>query len=294
MRTVKYPRIARFLAVALSLSLPGIACPAPGNDAITQDRIDSVGRLVSKSSAARKVIDSGDPSALAKHREAQSLHAAAQAAYRDNDLAGAKELIAKATQAMFEAAHIADQGGDRKHKQQNDFEARLASVNALLTAYERIVAEKGADERSAGETRAFIAAKVDEAQSLEKQRKMGGAREVLDQAYLSAKIAIEQLRGGDTLVRHLNFASKEEEYDYEVDRNDTHRMLVDILLQEKMRNSSGVEKLVQQFMSKAEKLRSQADAQAADGAYDAAVETLELSTREIVRAIRSAGVYIPG
>jgi hypothetical protein len=294
MRTVKYPRIARFLAVTLSLSLPGTACLAAGNDDITQDRIDSVGRLVSKSSAARKVIDSGDPNALAKHREAQSLHAAAQAAYRDDDLAGAKELIAKATRAMFEAAHIADQGGDRMQKQQDDFAARLSSVNALLTAYERIVVEKGADERSAGETRASIAAKVDEAQSLEKQQKLDRAREVLDQAYLSAKLAIEQLRGGDTLVRHLNFASKEEEYNYEVDRNDTHRMLVDILLQEKLSKSNGVQKLVQQFMTKAGKLRSQAEAQAADGAYDAAVETLELSTREIVRAIRSAGVYIPG
>ena len=294
MRTVEYPRIARLLVMVLALSLPGSACLAAGNGDITQDRIDSVGRLVNKSSAARKVIDSGDPGALAKHREAQSLHAAAQAAYRKNDLAGAKELIGKATRAMFEAAHIADQGGNRLEKRQHDFDQRLASVDALLKAYQRIVTEKGADKQRADETRAFITAKVGEAQSLKREEKLEKAREVLDEAYLSAKIAIEHLRGGDTLVRHLNFASKAEEYDYELDRNDTHRMLVDILLQEKMRNSSGVEKLVQQFMVKAARLRSQAEQEAGGGKYEAAVKTLELSTKEIVRAIRSAGVYIPG
>jgi hypothetical protein len=92
----------------------------------------------------------------------------------------------------------------------------------------------------------------------------------------------------------LNFASSEEEYHYEVDRNDTHRMLVDVLLKEKMNTNWGIEAMVNKFMESADKLRARADEQASDGEYENAIGTMEESTKEIVRAIRSAGIYIPG
>ena len=117
---------------------------------------------------------------------------------------------------------------------------------------------------------------------------------MLDEAYVAAKVAIEHLRGGETLVRSLNFASSEEEYHYEVDRNDTHRMLVDVLLKEKMKTNWGIEAMVNKFMESADKLRTRADEQASDGEYENAIGTMEQSTKEIVRAIRSAGIYIPG
>lgn len=295
MRTIEYPRVAGLIVLALAFGLPDAACLAADQDEVIKSRIESVGRLVGSSSAAKRVVASGNAEALAKHREAQSLHESAQAAYREQDLDGARALLTNATQLMFEAARLAETGDARAEKRHKDFDQRMASVDALLKAYERIVEEKGADKQRAGEARAFITAKVEEAQSLERAEKLEPAREALDEAYLSAKIAIEQLRDGDTLVRHLNFASEEEEYDYELDRNDTHRMLVDILLQEKLSKAKGsMEKTVQQFMSKAERLRSKAEEQAAGGEYGAAVNTLELSTKEIVRAIRSAGVYIPG
>ena len=92
----------------------------------------------------------------------------------------------------------------------------------------------------------------------------------------------------------LNFASKEEEYHYELDRNDTHQMLVTVLLEEKMADSAGVAKMVNVFLDKARLLREEGDRQAARGDFEAAVQTLEESTKELVRAIRSGGIYIPG
>jgi hypothetical protein len=41
-------------------------------------------------------------------------------------------------------------------------------------------------------------------------------------------------------------------------------------------------------------LRKQADEQAQRREYEAGVKSLEDSTRELQRAIRAAGVYIPG
>ena len=115
----------------------------------------------------------------------------------------------------------------------------------------------------------------------------------LDEACAVAKMEISDLRGGDTLVRSLHFATKEEEYRYEIDRNDTHKMLVQILLNEK-RGTPGIDAMVQKFLEQAAKLRAAAEERAAKKDFEEGVKMLEDSTKELVRAIRGAGIYIPG
>jgi DNA-directed RNA polymerase subunit L len=100
------------------------------------------------------------------------------------------------------------------------------------------------------------------------------------------------LRGGDTIVRTLNFASKAEEYLYEIDRNDAHRMLVQMLLKDK--RGGATDTMVDHAVAEAARLRAQAEDEAGRRNHEAAVRTLEESTRELVKAIRGAGVYIPG
>jgi len=107
------------------------------------------------------------------------------------------------------------------------------------------------------------------------------------------KVSIESIRSGQTLVRSLQFETKEQEYLYEVDRNETHSMLISLLVDEKNKTDN-VKKKVKKFVEEARLLRQQADAYAAEDAYDIAIELLEQSTKQLVRAIRSAGVYIPG
>ena len=107
------------------------------------------------------------------------------------------------------------------------------------------------------------------------------------------KVTIESIRSGQTLVRSLRFASKEEEYHYEIDRNDTHSMLIGLLVDEKKKSDAMRQKIVD-YVAQADLLRQQAEAYAKDGAHEQAIELLEQSTRQLVRAIRSAGIYIPG
>ena len=125
------------------------------------------------------------------------------------------------------------------------------------------------------------------------QGKGDEARSMLDAAYESVKASLEQLRGGDTLVRELNFETPEDEYLYELDRNDTHRMLVEVLLAEKMQ-ASPMRKTADAFISKAGELRQEAEEAAGKKKFEDAIRLLEESTTEFIRAIRSAGVYIPG
>jgi hypothetical protein len=103
-------------------------------------------------------------------------------------------------------------------------------------------------------------------------------------------VSIEALRRGDTLVRSLQFASPREEYDYEIDRNDTHRMLIGVVLADR-KEAAGA---MQPGIDRAAALRADAEAQARRGGGAAAIRLLEDATRELVRAIRAGGLYIPG
>ncbi len=260
----------------------------------TSSRLQSLEKLLATSSAAQQIKESDNQAAKGKHEQAVELFERAQLAQSQGDEQQAADLLKQATNTMFEATRMIKKDESFMAKDVRDFDERKASVDALCTAYETIAKEKGIDEATEHELHAFVHKRVDQAVALKQQDRVKEGRNLLDEAYVAAKVAIEHLRGGETLVRSLSFSSSEEEYHYEVDRNDTHRMLVDVLLKEKMKTNGNMQTMVNKYMGKAEQLRVQADKQAAAGEYEEAVSTLERSTKEIVRAIRSAGIYIPG
>ena len=106
-------------------------------------------------------------------------------------------------------------------------------------------------------------------------------------------LAVEHSRSGETLTRELNFDTPKDEYEYELDRNDTHRMLVTVLLEEKLKSDS-IRNRVAGFMEAAVQYREAAMGHADAGRYEEAIDALELSTNELVKVIRGGGVYIPG
>lgn len=293
-RPMRLARVACIVWLAAAGAMPVAAqqeAPAPKVEidrTQLERRIAAVATLIEKSSAARQIEASGDARALEKRERARQIHRKAQQAFQAGENAQASRLLAEASAQMFEAVRLAAPEQITEKKARDDFAARVDSVKALLAAQKRISTEKQGTPGSA-EAVQTVEKLLAEAERLAAANNVPRARAQLDQAYLVAKAAIGSLRGGDTLVRLLQFASKEEEYRYEIDRNDTHQMLIRVLLQEK-----GDRPQVRGFLDKARELRAQAETAAASGDHGAAIRLLEDSTRELVRAIRGAGVYIPG
>jgi hypothetical protein len=278
--------------LGLALLVSGVAPSAAPSAEALESRLANLERLIEHSSGAKRIQTSGVPEALAHRERALAVHAEARERLQAGDLDGSGRLLDQATQEMMSAIRLAGRPAAMDDKKRKDFETRAESIAALLEALERIGAEKGAADMAAQVT-ADVNTLVAKARQLEQADKLDEGRRSLNAAYEMATGAIEELRGGDTLVRALEFASKEEEYRYELDRNDTHQMLIKVLVQEK-RASAGVDKMVTMYVQKAETLRVEAKRQAGTGDFDKAVVTLEQSTKELVRAIRSAGIYIPG
>lgn len=256
-------------------------------------RLESVAKLLETSSAAVQIESSKDARAIARREKAREAYKAARDAFNAGDMQAASRSLTESSTLMFEAVRFAAPQDVTDKKLENDFNARHESVKALRDAYKRIAAEKpGA--KGVNETVASIDKSVAEALKLAGAGKYPEGRVALDRAYLVAKAGIGSLREGDTLVRSLNFASKEEEYRYEIDRNDTHRMLIKVLVDEKRATMPQLDKQVTKFTNKADELRAAAEASAAAKDFARAVGLLEEATAELVRAIRNAGVYIPG
>jgi hypothetical protein len=278
--------------VALLLGLLVATANAQDREQVER-RGQSIGTLIETSSAARQIESSGEASARERRDTARLIHREALVALRDGDLNQANKLLDQAAREMMTGARLAkpEQVAGEKHKR--DYETRLESARALLAAQQRITQEKSAGREAQDATR-NIERQIGDAQKLAEMNRFEEARPVLDRAYLTARVSIEAMRRGDTLVRSLNFGSKREEYDYEIDRNDTHRMLITVLLADRKDAAGDMPAGMQTFTDQATRLRSEAEAQARKGDHPAAIKLLEDSTRELVRAIRSGGIYIPG
>lgn len=283
------PAISWLTAFAMSLCVEATA----QDQATLERRLQSVGTLIESSSAARQIESSGISQARERRDNARLLHREARAALQGGDTTGSARLLDQATREVMEGARLARPEQVVGEKNRRDFELRLQSTRALLAAQQRIAQEKSAPAEVQEATRQ-IQADIVRAESLVAQGQIDDARGVLDRAYLRARVSIESLRRGDTLVRSLNFASRQEEYAYELDRNETHRMLITVLLADRRDKLGAMPASMQDFVDRAGGLRREAEVAAGRGDPATAIRLLEDSTRELVRAIRAGGVYIPG
>jgi hypothetical protein len=282
------------LAVALAGLFPAASFAQDAKPAASQEpsqverRLQSVRTLVEASSAARQIEASANPRAASERAEARASVRLAEEAHAARDEKSATTLLDNAARHMLEGVRLAAGESGRASSQERDIGARIESAQALLAAQKRIAAEKAA--AGGEETARQIERLIKEARAELDARRYPQAQALAQQGYLLAKASIGSMRGGDTLVRTLKFANKEEEYHYEVDRYDTHRMLVDLLAKKQAADDASG----RQAIARAADLRREAEAMAGRGEHAAAIGVLENATRELVRAIRAAGVFIPG
>lgn len=294
-------KAAFFAAICATLVVSSVGAQAQGAPSAvapkmavpTQEQIErkveNVRTLLTSSSAAKQIESSGNADAKARRGEALAMLAQAEKLLAKGDLAEANRLLAEAPKILFGAARLAAPEQIVGDKQKRDYENRLASVRELLGAQKRIGEEKQAADIK--QTTESVEVLIMRAEEVAKGGDFVEAKQVLDQAYLYAKTAVTSMRAGDTLVRSLTFASKAEEYHYELDRNDTHQLLLKVLIEQQGKT---LPQFAEKFIATAGDLRQSAEAAAAKGDHAEGVRLLEESTNNLAKAIRSAGVFIPG
>lgn len=277
------------VALAFAALISGATAAATDDDDPLAKRLAMVHTLLYDSSAAKQVMNKGTEPALAKRREAIRHYETAMSG-GDVETRGAQ--LNQAVALLYEAVALVKNGANGDEKAHRDFANRKSSLDALLAAHARIMDEKGKSQ-----LHTLLLAEIEEdadmADSLMAEGKVAEARAHLDKAYEVTMLSVEHARDGETLTRELKFETPRDEYAYELDRNDTHRMLVTVLLKDKLENEA-TKKRVSGFLEAADQYREAALEHAEAGRFEDAIGALELSTNELVKVIRGAGVYIPG
>ena len=275
-------------------SFPARAAPLPENKEQLERRLAAMAILVEKSSAAKQIEASAIPQAMALRVKARELRQQADDTIKAGNYVKASALLDQVAKTMLESVRLAAPEQVTGKKKQRDFDNRMESVKTLLAAQQRISAEKRLGTKGT-ETSDTIAAKLRDAAALAAGGKLDEGRMLLDQVYLTTKLAVEGLRHGDTMVRSLHFASKQEQYRYELDRNDTHKMLIKVLLEKKRASNATLDNsAIQRHLQLATDSRKNAEAAATKLDFESGIRLLEDSTKQLVAAIRSAGVFVPG
>src|SRR5262245_32452108 len=119
------------------------AAQAPATQASIESRLASLETLIEKSSAAQAVEKSAVPEAQAARSKAREALKAARTAHASGDEAGAERQLAEARQHMMRAVRVSAPGVRQADQTKLDFDRRLESTRALITAQKRVSAEKG-------------------------------------------------------------------------------------------------------------------------------------------------------
>lgn len=282
--------IRPFILFALcGLALSGIADTQKSQ---IENRVDNMFKLLNESSGAKQVINGFSTEARETRKQAIDLYDKARESLNSGNDDAAAKLLGQSAKLMFEAIKLSTPTAMIEEKIIVDYGRRKKSVIALKDAFNRISDENN-EQDSKAKVNKQLEKLVRQADRLLNNGASSEARTEIDKAYHLLKVSIEAIRSGQTLVRSLNFDSPKEEYLYEIDRNDTHSMLVGLLTDEKQQSVS-IKNNIVKFVEAANILRKQAESYAAENAFEQAIEILEQSTRQLVRAIRSAGIYIPG
>lgn len=271
----------------------GVLADPPEVDQLKQN-IQFTERLVNESEAAKKIASSSDDGAKSLQAKARQLLETAKQALQKGDHNAVSQALNQAKMTMFQAMRSGSVGAEVKsQKRDQDFKRRLASAEALLASQRKYAKENNLNG-DAIDTARHVEEALLKARKQFDQGQYDSANQLVEDAYLSIKLSLTKLRTGQTIVRSLHFATKEEEYKYELDRNNTHNMLVEVVLKEKLAANPRLSYIVDMNMKIARDLRVKAEQQANSGDFEAAIKTLEDSTGQIIRAIRAAGIYIPG
>jgi len=171
-----------------------------------------------------------------------------------------------------------------------DFKARRSQIDSFIRSLE---AGSDAASLSPWTGRLAVAKKgLQQADAHYDQEKYAEAHARLVSIYEDVVVIVGEARRNQSIVYRLAFATPADEYAYELERNKSYEILVDIAIAEKPNPDKALRPYILKLVGQSRELREQAGAQAASGDHLKAIGTLEDATKHLVKALRSAGVMV--
>lgn len=263
----------------------------PVTEISVKQKANVVIKLLTKSVIVKSIKNSSNNEAKATLKKARSLLGEANADLGAGNFAKADKTLNRSINLITMTARQVVTKEDRRSRMKKRYTARRDAVRAILQAYDRVAKEKGLT--TGQEIRDEVVQNLNKGEELFRQNKLTEAIEVTNGTYLLATQITRKLRQGDVLVRRLSFKNKEEEYVYEIDRNDSHFLFLKMALKRKAPHPMYLKK-IEKLRDLAQALREDAETKAGKNRHEEAISVLGDGTKHLIRAIRMAGIFIPG
>lgn len=161
-------------------------------------------------------------------------------------------------------------------------------VDMFILAFDRVAEEKGDDRVRNMLDRDELNKIMSSAESAHNDGDLALANHLMRQAADIVDNALSDARHKDVLLHELTFESLEEEYAYEINRNESYVKLID-LMQKKTAPPQASASYVQKLVEENAQLREQAEVLAREGDLEQGISILEKGTDRLSRALRLSG-----
>lgn len=283
-----------FLAIFMSGAVVNAQAKPTENGPIVVEpsivsRLRSINILLHGSSVVKRIEVSGNENALAILNDARETYKTAVSFHKEGNDTEANKALNQSVSKLMLASKEAKTTLDDIAYQTRLYKDRLNSVESLLMAHRRVATTKGVMAEKQ-EIENQVKELIVKAQALVVEQKVPEAQIILNQGYVILKASIFSMHNGGTEHSPKDFPTIQDQYNYELDRAHSYRMLIFVLVQGV---SPQVVAQIERLVNSADELVKQSEAQAAAGDHKAALSSVVSASRIYARAIQVGGVYIP-
>jgi tetratricopeptide (TPR) repeat protein len=272
---------------------PSISPAAPAErivvtEAEVKQKISYAEMVINSSSPVKRVEASDIVPAKRLVAQAKEKLGNAHTSFDAGDTTGAMNSVDEALRLTSTAIHMVPDTTDQVNYKER-YSTTLDQIHSFEKSYKKNVA-KGIKPKSGKELdEAQYGSLLKEAESLASKEQYQNAMKPLVSANEMLTAALGALLESQTVVYDKNFATPQEEYEYELSRYSSYEELIPLAIEQR-KPTEQVVSMMDVLAKRAKEIRNEGVALAAKGDHKQAILALQAATERLQRALRLAGV----
>ncbi len=248
-------------------------------------KINYADNLLMNSKIAKRLEAMDSEEASLALQEARALLEQAKSAHNSGQKAEGSSLSSEALKKFTQAAKLLPKSESALKVLRKRYIELDVEIASYLEWYYSAPYVSGDEREAISKAKSEVA----DAHALFDNGKYEAANNILTRVLDDVVLMTNRSMTSTEIVSSLDFETPKQEHKYELARNNEYKRLIPIAEQQKA-PKGGKLMLFKRFVKKAESIRAQADSELGSGNVELAIETLQNSTDQYLKALRMVGI----
>ncbi len=254
----------------------------------TLNKLNLLGYILTKSKRTRDVENSGNEKAISILKMARKHYDAAKTFLDSNEFEKSNAEIQKSLQSISVSFRMVVNKEREKEVAKEQYDLLYSRVKSFSDLFNQLPADKVKGILDSDKVNMLIK----KSESLYAEGNPKQALEPLSAVADMLEQALSDARKNETIVYALEFETPEDEYKYEMERNENYTLLTNMIISTSPPENKKKLPLIRMLMNKNEELVVEAEKMFESGEVDSAIELLEKGNKTLVRALRLGGLTL--